>query len=83
MSDMNDQAAIVIQALEQYEASITNSFIQRKGKVLPVKIVIKKNRLLFVAPSGTLLGSGSISTDTVENFVESFWMWKKEYLVKR
>lgn len=67
------------QALGAYDAHLNEEgYIVRRGKVLGVRIIAKKNRLRIESVAGTLLASGPIQPATVERFVESFWFWTKQ-----
>ena len=67
-------------ALSQYDAHINDAGrIVRKGTMYGVRVHQHRGRLRFEAvASGSLLCSGPVAACTVERFVESFWMWKKE-----
>lgn len=70
----------VIVALLAYGAKLTDDGrIERRGKVLDVRPVIKGRRLRFESVrSGNLIASGPISEKFVDSFVREFWFWEKD-----
>jgi hypothetical protein len=67
----------VINTLAVYGATLDGDFIARNGKKTGVKVVQKKGRLRFEMDTGGLLMSGPVKPETVQEFVEKFWYWKK------
>ena len=66
------------QALSAYDAHLAeDSRIVRRGKTHGVTIHEKKGRLRIESVAGTLLASGPVKPETVEQFVESFGFWTK------
>lgn len=69
---------IVIDALAQYGAAINDDGnIVRNGKILPVIVKVKGNRVRFENADGYAHCSGPLAEQTVCRFVEHFWYWSK------
>lgn len=63
--------------LKKYGAGLDdNNFIVKDGKILRVRVEVKRHRLRFCSGENFIM-SGSVSEKTVCDFVESFWFWKR------
>ena len=64
-------------ALAEYGATLTpEGFIERNG-VTGIKIVQKRGRFRYADAKGNTFATGPATKDSVRDFVEKFWFWKK------
>lgn len=69
---------MIEQTLSEYNARLScEGYIERKGRQTEVKPVIRKNRIRFESPAGTLIASGPVKAEWVREFVEKYWYWTK------
>ena len=72
-----DMNSIINNTLLQYGAALNDAgYITKADKVTSVRPVIKGKRLRFEGKHGLIM-SGGLNAETIEAFVEEYWLWKK------
>lgn len=75
-----DEKEIVNDALSVYGASLSdNNFIIKAEKTLPIGVVSRKNRFMFIsANTGKTRATSAKTIEGVRKFIDDFWMWSKK-----
>lgn len=68
---------MISDTLAPYGAHLNDDGYICRGEKTTIRVIVKRGRIAFMA-NGRLLETGYIQPSTIENFVESFWFWKKE-----
>lgn len=78
MSLSSEARTVVVDALKLYGAGLDGDFIvSPAGKKLAVWVESTQQRLRFESVTATL-ATAPISSQGVSDFVEKFWLWKKQ-----